>query len=196
LNEEPQLLPTRFFLGSRATRELFLQEAPGSKLILFSTHAIVGGVDPTQSYFLLTPESGENTNIGRLTAADIMNEQLSADLVVLVACETELGRYVEGEGEIGLGWAFLYAGCASTIVSQWKVDRDASLGLTARFWRALVEELRAHPAEVSLADLLRSTQLKLLSDDRYSHPSYWAGMVLVGDPYWRSVKSPGAPRER
>jgi CHAT domain-containing protein len=196
LNEEPQLLPTRFFLGSRATRELFLQEAPGSKLILFSTHAIVGGVDPTQSYFLLTPESGENTNIGRLTAADIMNEQLSADLVVLVACETELGRYVEGEGEIGLGWAFLYAGCASTIVSQWKVDRDASLGLTALFWRALVEELRAHPAEVSLADLLRSTQLKLLSDDRYSHPSYWAGMVLVGDPYWRSVKSPGAPRER
>jgi CHAT domain-containing protein len=198
LSEEPQLLPTRFFLGSRATRELFLQEAPGSKLILFSTHAMVGGVDPTQSYFVLTPESGENTNIGRLTAADIMNEQLSADLVVLVACETELGRYVEGEGEIGLGWAFLYAGCASTVVSQWKIDRDASLDLTARFYRALVEELRAHPAEVSLADLLRSTQLKLLSDDRYSHPFYWAGMVLVGDPYWRSsaVKSPGAPSER
>ncbi len=198
LSEEPQLLPTRFFLGSRATRELFLQEAPGSKLILFSTHAMVGGVDPTQSYFVLTPESGENTNIGRLTAADIMNEQLSADLVVLVACETELGRYVEGEGEIGLGWAFLYAGCASTVVSQWKIDRYASLDLTARFYRALVEELRAHPAEVSLADLLRSTQLKLLSDDRYSHPFYWAGMVLVGDPYWRSsaVKSPGAPSER
>jgi CHAT domain-containing protein len=198
LNEEPQLLPTRLFLGSRATRELFLQEAPGSKLILFSTHAIVGGVDPTQSYFLLTPKSGENTKIGRLTAADIMNEQLTADLVVLVACETELGRYVEGEGEIGLGWAFLYAGCASTVVSQWKVDRDASLDLTARFCRALVEELRAHPVEISLADLLRSTQLKLLSDDRYSHPSYWAGMVLVGDPYWRSsaVKPPGAPRER
>jgi CHAT domain-containing protein/tetratricopeptide (TPR) repeat protein len=198
LNEEPQILPTTFFLGPRATRDLFLQEAPGSKLILFSTHAIVGSVDPTQSYFLLTPESGENTNIGRLTAADIMSEQLSADLVVLVACETELGRYVEGEGEVGLGWAFLYAGCASTVVSQWKIDRDASLDLTARFCRALVEELRAHPAEVSLADLLRSTQLKLLSDDRYSHPSYWAGMVLVGDPYWRSsaVKSRGAPSER
>jgi len=124
-----------------------------------------------------------------------MSEQLSADLVVLVACETELGRYVEGEGEVGLGWAFLYAGCASTVVSQWKIDRDASLDLTARFCHALVEELRAHPAEVSLADLLRSTQLELLSDDRYSHPSYWAGMVLVGDPYWRSsdVKSQGAP---
>jgi CHAT domain-containing protein len=198
LNEEPQLLPTRFFLGSRATRELFLHEAPGSKLILFSTHAIVGGVDPTQSYFLLTPESGKNTNIGRLTAADIMSEQLSADLVVLVACETELGRYVEGEGEVGLGWAFLYAGCASTVVSQWKIDRDASLDLTARFCHALVEELRAHPAEISLANLLRSTQLKLLSDDRYSHPSYWAGLVLVGDPYWRSsaVKSGGTPRDR
>jgi CHAT domain-containing protein len=182
LCSEPQLLAGKFFLGEQATRGRFLQEAPHSKLILFATHAIVGGSDPTLSYFLLTPDAG--TNGEHLTAADIMGTQLNASLVVLVACETELGRFVEGEGEVGLGWAFLDAGCASTVVSQWKVDRDASLDLTTSFCRALAQKLRTNSSDIRLADLLRSTQLSLLSDDRYSHPSYWAGMVLVGDPHW------------
>ena len=183
LCSEPQLLDGKFFLGEQATRGRFLQEAPYGKLILFATHAIVGGSDPTLSYFLLTPDA--NTNGGEhLTAADIMSTQLNASLVILVACETELGRFVEGEGEVGLGWAFLDAGCASTVVSQWKVDRDASLDLTTRFCRELAQKLRTNSSDIRLADLLRSTQLSLLSDDRYSHPSYWAGMVLVGDPRW------------
>jgi CHAT domain-containing protein len=184
LCSERQLLNGKFFLGEQATRGRFLQEAPYSKLILFATHAIVGGSDPTLSYFLLTPEAG--TNAGEhLTAADIMSTQLNANLVVLIACETELGRFVEGEGEVGLGWAFLDAGCASTIVSQWKVDRDASLDLTTKFCRELAQKLQMNSSDIRLADLLRSTQLSLLSDDRYSHPAYWAGMVLVGDPQWR-----------
>jgi CHAT domain-containing protein len=183
LCSEPQLLAGKFFLGEQATRGWFLQEAPHSKLILFATHAIVGRSDPTLSYFLLTPDAG-NDGGEHLTAADIMSTELNASLVVLVACETELGRFVEGEGEVGLGWAFLDAGCASTIVSQWKVDRDASLELTTRFCRELAQKLRTNSSDIKLTDLLRSTQLSLLSDDRYSHPSYWAGMVLVGDPHW------------
>jgi CHAT domain-containing protein len=183
LCSQPQLLTDKFFFGEQATRGRFLQEAPHSKLILFATHAIVGGSDPTLSYFLLTPDAG--TDGEHLTAADIMGTQLNASLVVLVACETELGRFVEGEGEVGLGWAFLDAGCASTVVSQWKVDRDASLDLATKFCRELAQKLRTDSSDFSLAELLRSTQLSLLSDDRYSHPSYWAGMVLVGDPHWR-----------
>jgi CHAT domain-containing protein len=185
LCSEPPLLQGKFFLGEQATRDRFLQEAPDSKLIFFATHAIVGGSDPTGSYFLLTSNAGASGG-EHLTAADIMSRRLNASLVVLVACETELGRFVEGEGEVGLGWAFLDAGCASTVVSQWKVDRDASLDLATRFCRELGQNLRAHTRDIRLADLLRSTQLSLLSDDRYSHPSYWAGMVLVGDPHWRS----------
>jgi CHAT domain-containing protein len=182
---EPQVLPGKSFLGGQATRDRFLREAPDSKLILFATHAVVGGGDPTQSYFVLTTDSG-TVSRERLTAADVMSRQLNANLVVLMACETELGRLVEGEGEVGLGWAFLDAGCASTVVTQWKVDRDSSLDLTARFCRQLAQRLQALRADISLADLLRSTQLNLLSDERYSHPFYWDGMVLVGDPNWRA----------
>jgi CHAT domain-containing protein len=181
---DPQPLPAKVFLGEQATRERFLEEAPDSKLILFATHAVVGGSDPTSSYFLLTSHSRANDG-EHLTAADIMSRQLNASLVVLVACQTELGRFVEGEGEVGLGWAFLHAGCASTIVSQWKIDRDASLDLTTRFCQTLAQKLRTHSSDIDLADLLRLTQLSLLSDDHYNHPAYWAGLALVGDPQWR-----------
>jgi CHAT domain-containing protein len=184
-SNQPHFFHGKSFAGIEATRQHFLREAPANKLILIATHAVVGGNNPVESYFAVTPEPGVDPN-GRLTAADIMTEQLSANLVVLSGCETELGRYVEGEGEVGSGWAFLYSGCASTLVCQWRVDRDATLKLTAGFCHALDQRLLSSSAEVSLAGLLRSTRLAILADERYSHPFFWAGMVLVGDSFWRS----------
>lgn len=177
---------SRSFTGAEATRRCFLREAPGARLIVIATHAVAASNNPLESFFALSPEAGVNPS-GHLTAADIMSEGLSANLAILTGCETEKGRFVEGEGEIGGGWAFLYAGCASTVVSQWKIDRDASFDLTARFCRGLAKRLQTPLPTTSLAELLRSTQLALLSDERYSHPFYWAGMVLVGDPYWRTT---------
>jgi CHAT domain-containing protein len=175
---------TRFFTGIDATRQCFLKEAPAAKLIVLATHAVAAGNNPVESLFALTPELGSDPK-GALTAADIMSERLSANLAILSACETEKGRYVEGEGEIGCGWAFLYAGCASTLVSQWRVDRAATLKLTADFCRQLDLALANSEEQVSLATLLRSVQLAMLTEGEYGHPFYWAGIVLVGDPEWR-----------
>ena len=177
---------SRAFTGSEATRQCFLREAPAAQLIVIATHAVAASNNPEEFFFALTPETGVNPT-GHLTAADIISERLFANLAILTGCETEKGRFVEGEGEIGGGWAFLYAGCSCTLVSQWKIDQDASFDLTARLCRALAERLRAGLPRTSLDELLRSTQLALLSDERYSHPFYWAGMVLVGDPYWRTT---------
>jgi CHAT domain-containing protein len=176
---------SRWFTGGDATRRCFLEDAPSAQLILLATHAVSAGNNPVESFFALAPESGVDLK-GRLTAADIMSERLSANLAILCACETEKGRYVEGEGEIGCGWAFLYAGCASTLVSQWRVDRDATFKLTSEFCHGLDRDLTASVQKLSLAELLRSTQLALLADPRYAHPFYWAGIVLVGDPLWRT----------
>ncbi len=173
------------FTASDATRRCFLGQAPAAQLIVIATHAVAAGNNPVDSFFAVTPEPGINSE-RELTAADIMSARLSAKLAVLCACETEKGRYVEGEGEIGCGWAFLYAGCASTLVSQWRVDRDATFQLTKEFCHALDRGLMAASGQVSLAGLLRSTQLAMLADGHYGHPFYWAGIVLVGDPLWRS----------
>ena len=173
------------FTGPDATRHCFLGEAPAAQLIVIATHAVAAGNNPVDSFFAVTPEPTTDSK-RELTAADIMSARLSAKLAVLCACETEKGRYVEGEGEIGCGWAFLYAGCASTLVSQWRVDRDATFQLTKEFCQALDRGLMASSGQVSLAGLLRSTQLAMLADGHYGHPFYWAGIVLVGDPLWRS----------
>ena len=175
---------TRFFTGIDATRQCFLREAPGAKLIVLATHAVAAGNNPVESLFAVTPEPGTDPK-GVLTAADVMSQRLSANLAILSACETERGRYVEGEGEIGCGWAFLYAGCASTLVSQWRVDRAATLKLTAEFCGRLDRALANPGDQPSLAALLRSAQLAVLTEGEYGHPFYWAGIVLVGDPRWR-----------
>ncbi len=111
---------------------------------------------------------------GLLQVYEIFNLKLNADLVVLSACETGLGKEVKGEGLIGLTRAFLYAGTPSVVVSLWKVS-DRS---TAELMVALYQHLEGQT--VNKAEALRQAQLKLIEGGRYAHPYYWAPFVLVG----------------
>jgi CHAT domain-containing protein len=108
-------------------------------------------------------------------------------MAVLFACDTERGQVVQGEGEIGLAWAFLHGGCLATLVSQWPVEVQATAKLSSFFMQDLKQELkRSGETSFSTSELLRKAQLQLLNTDEFSHPFCWAGIVLVGDPEWRS----------
>ena len=113
--------------------------------------------------------------------------ELPSRIALLFACDTERGRIVQGEGEIGLAWAFLHAGCPATLVSQWPVELRATAKLSRYFMGDLKRELDT-PGQTSfsISELLRQAQLRLVNTDAFNHPFYWAGMVLVGDPNWRS----------
>ncbi len=102
--------------------------------------------------------------------------KLYADLVVLSACETASGRIGAGEGVIGISWAFFVAGCRATVVSQWKVNSEATSDLMVGFYQQF-KGVRP----MSKASALRLAALKMLNDERYRHPFYWAGFILVGD---------------
>jgi len=78
-----------------------------------------------------------------------------------------------GEGVIGLSWAFLSAGCPTTVVSQWKTDSRSSSLLMIEFHRQL-------KSGKSIAEALRQAELKLLNTARYRHPFYWAPFIVVG----------------
>lgn len=113
---------------------------------------------------------------GLLEVREILRMNLSARLAVLSACETARGGFAEGEGVIGLPWAFLIAGCSRTVATQWRADSAAAT-------KAMVELHRriAHtPGGGSVADALRHAQLSLLRTSRHSHPYYWGGFVVVG----------------
>jgi CHAT domain-containing protein len=117
------------------------------------------------------PDQGED---GLLEAWEILDLKLDADLVVLSACQTAQGGIGDGEGLIGLTWAFLAAGSRSVVASQWPVDSAASRAFMVRFHQRL---LRGE----SKSEALQGAARDLAAQPFYRHPFYWAGFILVGD---------------
>ena len=100
--------------------------------------------------------------------------QLEADLVVLSACETGLGREMGGEGMMGLTRAFLYAGARSVMTSLWPVSDVSTAELMGEFYSGLKEGETADGA-------IQYAQKKFICFDRYSHPFFWAGFTITSD---------------
>lgn len=170
-------------------RELFFQDAASEenvkapdrlssyRLVHFSTHGYVNEARPRFSGLVLSlppsqsvsrnPESED----GLLAAYEIFNLKLKADLVVLSACETGLGKEVKGEGLMSLTRAFIYAGAPSVVVSLWNVNDQSAADLMIRFYRHL-------QAGKSKSEALRQAQLETIRDNGF--PFFWAPFVLVG----------------
>src|SRR5262249_40965672 len=113
---------------------------------------------------------------GFLRLADVYDLQLNAELVVLAACETALGKEAKGEGLVGLSRGFLHAGSSRGLASLWTIDQDATVELIKQFDRG-VRDGKAFPAA------LRDAQLYIGQQARWHAPYFWAGFVLQGE--WR-----------
>jgi CHAT domain-containing protein/Tfp pilus assembly protein PilF len=148
------------------------------RFVHFATHGLLNTAQPELSgvVFSLVDESGAPQN-GFLRAGEIFNLNLPADLVVLSACQTGVGKEVRGEGLISLTRGFMYAGAPRVVVSLWNVDDDSTAELMARFYEGM---LRTH---LPPAAALRAAQLALRSDPRWRAPYYWAAFTLQGE--WR-----------
>src|SRR4029079_1643095 len=106
---------------------------------------------------------------------DIYSLDLSAELTVLSACQTALGKDIKGEGLVGLTHAFMSAGSKSVVASLWKVDDRATAVLMADFYEAMLQQGMTPSAA------LRSAKLKMMRDKQWNEPYYWAGFVLQGE---------------
>ena len=103
--------------------------------------------------------------------------KLDADLVVLSACETGLGKLEKGEGMIGLTRGFLYAGARSLVVSLWKVNDTSTSVLMERFYRHLQEgKPKAEALRLAKLSLKNDPDMPALHD-----PFHWAPFILVGE---------------
>ena len=114
-----------------------------------------------------------------LEAREMMDLPLSADLVILSACETARGHTGGGEGIVGMSWALLVAGAPATLASQWRIDEAGTDVLMQLFHR----RLRAASPDGSRgrAAALAAAARAMIATQRYRHPFYWAGFVLIGD---------------
>jgi len=164
------------YLGERAKEEVVKSEAlERFKYIHFATHGIIEQKVPSRSGIVLTLDE-DPTEDGFLQVNEIFNLKLDADVVVLSACQTGLGRLRKGEGIIGLARAFMYAGTPSVVVSLWNINDRSTASLMKNFYACLKKGSNKTEA-------LQLAKLQMLQSERklYRHPFYWAAFVLIGD---------------
>jgi CHAT domain-containing protein len=161
----------------KASRSTALDGAlNGYRFVHFATHGLLDSERPSLSGLVLSllDERGAPQN-GYLRLHDIYNMRLDADLVVLSACQTALGKEIKGEGLIGLARAFMYAGAPRVVASLWEVSDRVTAELMKKFYRGLLQE-GLRPAAA-----LRAAQLEMSQDSRWTSPYFWAGFVMQGD---------------
>jgi CHAT domain-containing protein len=165
--------------GFDASRSAVLDgDLESYRYIHFATHGLIDSRYPGLSALALSSfDALGQPRDGMLRLHDIYNLDLNADLVVLSACETALGREVRGEGLIGLTQGFMYAGARSVIASLWQVPDRATAELMTHFYSYLLEH------DLNPAQALRRAQLDVAAARRWRDPYFWGGFVLLGD--WR-----------
>jgi CHAT domain-containing protein len=122
------------------------------------------------------PRTARDQDDGYLTAREIGELKLDADLVVLSACDTGLGRLVRGEGVVGLAHSFLSAGARGLVMSLWPVSDDATVKLMTMFYKELE---RAGSPAVALARVKRAF-MRGDAGAAFKDPVFWAPFVYYG----------------
>src|SRR5262245_3493759 len=146
------------------------------RILHFATHGLLNSERPELSglVFSLINQEGKPQD-GFLRLHEIYNLQLNADLVVLSACETGLGKEIKGEGLIGLTRGFMYSGAPRVVASLWNVDDLATEELMKLFYQRMLKD--GMPAGAAL----RAAQLELSGQKRWASPYFWAGFALHGE---------------
>ena len=141
----------------------------------FATHGVIDENKPELSEIFLAADTTGKED-GNLYSGEIYNLKIKADLVTLSACQTGLGKITKGEGIIGLSRALLYAGAKNLLVSLWSVSDKSTSLLMVDFYKNLLNENTMNQYNTSL----RTAKLKMIQDDQYNKPYYWAPFVLIG----------------
>lgn len=179
-----QLFAGTGYYGQAASRAQFLKMAPQYNVLHIATHGKTNDTQSDFSFLAFSPEvdSGEQS---LLYVRDLYALELQADLVVLSACETGLGRLYRGEGIASLSRGFAYAGAASIITTLWGVNDQR----TATFMESLYGQLKlALPKDEALR--ISKQQYIDQADNYYAHPFFWAGYVAIGDMEPLQVSQP------
>jgi tetratricopeptide (TPR) repeat protein len=167
-NAIAQLFQTQALTGNSATKTAVLQRLSNARIVHFATHGLLDKIRGLDSAIALAPDENDN---GLLTAEEILDLHLNADLVVLSACNTGLGR-ITGDGAIGLSRALIAAGASSVIVSLWAVPDAPTADLMVKFYQNL-------DRTGNKAQALRNAMLETMQ--QHPNPRDWAAFTAIGE---------------
>ncbi len=162
---------------------LFSDSLKNYRFIHLATHGKVNEENPDLSQIFLSNADGST---GSLFASDIYALQVGAELVMMSACETGLGKISKGEGIVGLTRAWFYAGAENLTVSLWQVSDEATNQLATNFYAANLENLQTNSSsttsfqKIDYSTSLQKSKLSLLESKKFAAPYYWAAFILIG----------------
>jgi CHAT domain-containing protein/Tfp pilus assembly protein PilF len=166
-------------LDFEASRDAAMKPELGDyRIVHFATHSLLDNEHPELSGVVLSlvDRNGQPQN-GFLRLYDVYNLRLGADLVVLSACRTALGKEIKGEGLIGLTRGFLYAGAPRVVATLWEIDDRTTAEVMTKFYQGMLDR-NERPAKA-----LRAAQIALWRTKGWDAPYYWAAFTLEGE--WR-----------
>lgn len=165
-----KLLNAKALIGDEATKVEIVQQLPKARLVHLATHGLLDDIDRlgVPGAIALAPSHNDD---GFLTAGEIINLRLQAELIVLSACHTGQGD-ITGDGVIGLSRSLIAAGVPSAIVSLWAVPDAPTSLLMTEFYRHLQQNSNK-------AQALRNAMLTTMK--QHPHPRDWAAFTLIGE---------------
>lgn len=165
----------RILMDSNATKAKFLKGINHYDILHLATHAVMNPANPSQSYIAFYPEDSTKADSYKLYLNELYNLNLdSTRLMLLSACETGVGKLVEGEGVMSLSRGVLYAGCPSVITTLWPANDQSTAYIINHFYKYMDEGK-------DLTTSLRLSKLDFIKNyPQQKDPSYWAHLVLVG----------------
>ena len=170
-----ELFDGESFIGKDASEDLLNNRIGEASIVHLAVHGSFNPVAPLFSRLWLSP--GENED-GQLNVYEVYGLDLeNADLVVLSACDTQMGELSAGDEVVGLNRAFLY-GSPTVIASLWSVEDEATGALMESLYRHLLEGMGKAQALQAAQDEIRNDP----DHPQWVHPYYWAAFVLNGEP--------------
>jgi CHAT domain-containing protein len=166
-----KLLHTKALIGNQATKTAILSQLSQAKIIHLATHGLLEDFQSLEIHGVIALAPSGNDN-GLLTASEILDLKLNAELVVLSACDTGRGR-ITGDGVIGLSRSLITAGVPSVIVSLWSVPDAPTAELMTEFYQNWQEK------KLDKAQALRQAMLTTMKT--HSNPKDWAAFTLIGE---------------
>jgi len=172
-------------INEEATKANFLKDTLDYQILHLAMHGKLNDQYPLNSHLLFSKNKKEiKEDDYKLYASDLYLHELNADLTILNACETGTGELRKGEGVMSLSRAFTYAGCPSLMMSLWSIDENPSARILEIFLKSVKKGNQKDKA-------LQQAKLDYLDNTStiYSHPYYWAGLVLTGNTEAMEFKS-------
>ena len=169
IEEIYQLTGGEKFLGEAATKEKYLKNNQNFSVLHLAMHGEINQNNASYNKLLFTD--------GELTSSEIYTSNGKANLIILSACSTGLGKLEKGEGVMSMARAFHFSGIPSVVMSLWKVPDVETKMIMVSFYKYL-KKGKSKSEALRLAKL---DYLKNSNDKELLHPYYWSGFVISGN---------------